>query len=603
MKTLLFAALFSTLALASCNYEPSKEIFTDLKKPSGEGLSINLNDYPNKNIEVKTSISIYYTITNLSREVLGTQITIDGIPVFNTNSLSGSIWIQVGQLTSGVHVLRVEALLRSGTGSLADKFAGEAILLWTERNLYVDHNVPDDPSDPNAIHITAVDEVNNTIQVRWNKYSSFNFQQYRLRRTDYNELGQITGTWDFSPITDQNKLSLVDTTYLYGRSAYTITLTADEGKMYESPPFEINYVFDPAMSATVSLDGDVSVKWHSLSRFKYNFRNYTISFQRRTNSSIQYLDSFVKTDANDTTVSFQVPNFKLGQSVQIQLAYNGKVYWVYKNVETRISPGTFFPYIAQYANLHYDVTTQHFYANTFDYGFPRINKINQDGVRVDSASMYFQSWALGTDVPFAVGTAGQKSYKIDLVTMDAQLMPSVPTVDNVLNVSDNMRMFCARVDNQTTMVYDEGGQSLLAPTTLGGSYISADGNYTLLSSDIYKFNGTTFDLWATPRPGIGIWYGVRLGDPKLVLLTYFDRMDVYDLEAKSVVNSTSNFHTYCNFDPVSQKLGCNLDDLFVILNSDLTQYKSMIKDPNVRFFLLNETVLCSGSQIKLSDIP
>lgn len=603
MKTPLFAPLLSTIVIASsCNYEPSKEVFTSLQEPTGEGLSINLNNYPNKDIEVKKEMYITYTIQNLGRPIIGTQITIDGTPVYSTNDLSGYISISPGQWSTGVHVLRVEALLQSGTGSLAEKFAGERIILWTERNLHVDHDVPDDPSDPNALFITSVEEVDNTIVVHWNKYSKFNFTAYYILRSDYDENGALRGTYNFNGIEDPEQTSVIDPSYLYGRSTYQVNLYAD-GKNYTSPPFEYNRSFDPKIEASVDFNGDLSLKWSSIGSLSKNFLTYSLSVSRKMGNTGGYIGSFLKADAKDTTLTLHVPDFKLGQWLSVRLDYLSTSNWIAKTVSARVAPGEPFAFIGPFANLHYDVTTDHFYANMFDYGQPRINKIDKNGVSVDSASMYFQSWAFATDVPFAVGTAGQRSYKIDLVTMDSELMPSVPTIDNVLNVSDNMRMFYARVNDQTTMIYNQAGQTLLAPTTLGGSYISADGNYTLLSSDIYKFNGTTFDVWSTPRPGVAIWYGVRMGDPKLVLLTYFDRMDVYDLETKSVVNSTSNFHTYCNFDPVSQKFGCNLDDLFVILNSDLTQYKSMIKDRNVRFFLLNETVLCSGSQIKLSDIP
>ena len=123
---------------------------------------------------------------------------------------------------------------------------------------------------------------------------------------------------------------------------------------------------------------------------------------------------------------------------------------------------------------------------------------------------------------------------------------------------------------------------------------------------MYRFNETTFVNWAP-------WFTYHLksvsflpGDPSKIIIGETAQIRRYNLDTNSYELTSSEYTGPCNFDPVTEKVGCLNGNQFVILNvEDFQLIKSMPVQGNAGlFYLLNGKVICSsGTQIELSDIP
>jgi hypothetical protein len=601
-RFLVITCIGLTSLVSSCNYESEGIVITDVKPPSLDGITIDLNNSTESVIQLKQKTTFTYTVITNGKQLISSKVYLKSSLIWSTSSVTTSFTLDPELLATGSYNLRIEVLIASETGSLADKLGAEAIIIWADKTVIVDNEIPADPSDPNAVAIVSVENIDNTIKISWNKYNKFNFEQYQISRLDYDENGNNFRIEELMAITDQEQNSTNDHSYLSGKSAYVVTLRA-AGKTYKSPEFNYEHPYKPALLSEINSTGDVTIKWTSAKALKSNLFMYRLEIVSYSGQFTQIVP-FDKYDAEDTVVNTNIPNFFLGDYREIRLKIFVKPDESYpKLLKSPLRLGREFPVFSTFPQIHFDVITQSYYANMFFLGqYPRLNRISADGIRIDSIQDIFQSVAFANGSPKAVGVFNSKSYKIDLQTMNATDITNFPMIDPVYAVSKDLKIVGFNPD-EGVKVFSESGQSLLTAGFVGGEpMISPDGNFVTASNRFYKFNGSTYDIWS-------FWTGYQsnsmcyLDDNNTVIIGYSNKIVKYNLQAKSEELTTTTFRGPCNFDPISKKIGCRTTNKFVVLNpADLSLVKSIEVNDNGIYYLLNETILCPGAQIKLSDI-
>jgi hypothetical protein len=573
-----------------------------VKPPSLDGITIDLNNSTESVIQLKQKTTFTYTVITNGKQLISSKVYLNSNLIWSTSSVTTSFTLDPELLNTGSYNLRIEVLIASETGSLADKLGAEAIIVWADKTVMVDNEIPDDPSDPNAVAIVSVENIDNTIKISWNTYNKFNFEQYQISRLDYDDNGNNSRIEEIKTISDPEQNSTTDHSYLSGKSAYVVTLKA-AGKTYKSPEFNYQHPYKPSLFSEINSNGDVTIKWTSAKELKNNLFMYRVEIVSYSGQFTQIVP-FEIYDAEDTIVNTNIPNFFLGDYREIRLKLFVKPDESFpKLLKTALRFGSEFPVFSTVPQIHFDVFTKSYYANMFFLGqYPRLNKISVDGVHIDSVQDVFQSVAFASGSPIAVGVFNSKSYKINLQTMNATEITNFPMIDPVYAVSNDVKIVGFN-PNEGVKVFSESGQSFLTAGFVDGvPMISPDGNFVKASNRFYKFNGATFDSWS-------FWTGYQsnsmcyLDDNNTVIIGYSNKIVKYNLQTKSEELTSTAFRGPCNFDPVSKKIGCRTTNKFVVLNpADLSLFKSIDVNDNGIYYLLNETILCPGAQIKLSDV-
>jgi hypothetical protein len=606
-----FLVLLLAVLISGCDYKLEKTVVTNIQQPPLDEFSINLNSYPSGSIELKQLTTFTYSVNIGDRPVSQVGIKVDGsmlgVTILNNNSFS----VDPAVLSTGSHTLEIGIVAQSGTGSLADLAGAEFITVLLERILVVDHTIPTDPDDPNSVKITSIENVNGTLKITWNPYDNFNFQSYTINRVDYDDEldpSHATQYVTVATITDATGTSVNDQYFLYGRSVYTITLTAD-GKTFTSPPVEYEYDFKQAITGELDIKGNLKLKWTSIKKFINNINNYHVILDGPLIPTP--LPTYDIYSATDTTLEVSVDAI-LGYQVRARLFTNTG--GTSKIVEVYVNTGDPFPNFDTNNGVHFDETTASYYLVSTN---QRIWKVDDQGTPVDSTADTYDRVVYARNLPFAVATKNEKSFKIDLITMSSTALPDVPDL-TPLSVSDNLRIAGFHKQNFVTLsgTYTQAGDTLFCCDATGqkDGYVTPDGAYTVMADRIYKNSGIKSDYYGQ-FDTYGRLSTMFIDDPPVVTMADLNRIYKYNLETKTEVFSKSDVTGPCNYDPVSDKLGCTRknSNMFVILNAnDLSVYKTLPVYPvsfqptdqtHTFYYLWNGNIICPKAQVKLSDIP
>jgi hypothetical protein len=590
-------------ALLSCDFEPDGELFTTVDRASLDGLTIDLANYPEQEIQLKSETMFLYSIETQNKQLLETRVLLDDAIIWISSQPGGSFHLDPAEMETGSYKLRIEFAVTAGTGSLADKLGAEIIYVWTERTILVDNDIPESPDDPNAIAITKVENADYSIKISWEAYTRFNFEKYEVIRRDYDENGNPAGG-RIIPVqsSDPNYTNVFDHEYLGGKSEYSIKLYA-AGKTYTSPPFEYEHPYKPGLNYEIKADGNVTITWRSLSALKNNFLECRLEVRDFSGGLTQTV-AFEFPTVSDTSVTFMPENFKFGRTKQLRLIIYSSFYQNYysKVHLSQMKHGDSFPFFFAYSfPLHFNVNTRKYYYLT-KYG--RLQVADANGQPLDSLSEIYNTLKINNSI--GIGTSNGKRYRINLETMESEGEITLP--DGTLHGLSN--------DNKVLIGNSEGGKVVtlegeelfsIEPSIFPGyKGISPGGEYVLSSPWIYRFNGTVFEQWGSWNPFDVLSVSFSLSEPSKVIFGEEEKIRKYNIETKASELTTTAYLGPCNLDPVTNKLGCLNGDQFVILNAeDLQLHRALPVSENAGdFFLLNGKVICSaGMQIDLSDIP
>lgn len=603
MKASHFVIALAALAL-SCNYEPDGVVFTEVSKPSVTGISVDLNMPVNSPYQLVQPTTFTYSINTGGKQLIRSDVFLNGTKVTTSSSPSVTFTVNPADLPTGTHALHIEVVFASGSGSLADVVGAEVIVVLMDRSLVVDHVIPGgsgpgSPGNDEPFVLKSVKNVNNTIEVSWSKYSKFNFQNYKIKRTDFNDAGVIVGGAELGPFNDANQTSVEDHSYLFGKSTYTITLTA-ANQEYSPPSIDFNHKYRPRLFTNLKVNGDGTVKWTSMKELSGNLGYYEIRIVNTSGGSDPPI-TFTKYTATDTSVSFSIPGIKFGSYRTIRL-------WLYSKspllsprmIEQTAFVGNSFPVF--FEKLGFDITTKTYYGNVLSKDVVRFMKIGTNGERLDSINKSYESFAVSQGSPFAIANdINNKPFRIDLKDMTETALTNFPDL-NVYKVSGDGKILARDIAMGTTVFSQDGVVLTRFPSPDATSSISADGLHVANFMSFYKFDGTTFERHMARHTFENSTLSFIQEAPARVVIGYINRLEVYDLDAKTS-EQTLTYTGPCSIDPVSKKIGCLTGGKFVVLNpGDLSIYKQVNAQAGTYHFF-NESIICNGAILKLSDIP
>lgn len=588
----------------SCNYEPDGIFITKLEPPSTTGISITLDSYDGDQILLNKLTKFDYRIITNGKSLIESRVYFNNQAIWTSSNIASSFELNPESMTSGSYILRIEAELVSGSGSMAEKLGAEIIKIITEKTVIVDNDIPDEPTDPDAIAIVSVENYEGTIKISWNRYNKSNFQHYVVSRNDIDENGVVINSINFNIITDANQIFINDYSYLWGRSIYYVTLAA-ANKTYKSPGFSYEHPYKPVLFTEISNQGDVKILWPSISSIQNNFGGYKLDIMDDSGGIIQ-TTTFEKTNVIDTVVVTNIPNFKFGKFYKLKLSiysyinpFNPKI------IIGSLNYGDPFPDIVPLPPPQFNLVSNNYLCITryVVNWSPRLSRLSSTGMKLDSLERSYESIAIASKAQLAAGVSNGKTYLIDLEKMEEIKSIDVALL-SVYGISNDATLL--GFDNiEGVKVYSSNGQSLLTMGFIGDlNSISPDGRYITGSNKIYKFNGISYDFWSFFNAYGYTNISYLDHDPTRMIISYPNRVVLFNLETKSEEQVNNNFIGPCNYDPLSKKIGCRSSNSFVVLNPyDLSLHLSIDVSSNNNYFLLNETLICSGASIKLSELP
>lgn len=191
----IFLLIFTTLIiLSNCAYEFSEDSFIEISQKTPTA-SISLNDLSdNQTFYVPTKIIFNYNGNNkhLLYEI---KIHIDNVKIKSSTINSGDFNINTESLEDGNHILKVEYIFSSGSGSLADVSGVEAYIKTEEYNFTVDKSLPE------TVTLKTAEIIDGSIYLSWEPISKLNFDSAMLIITN-------NGNKSYYEMTKQELLNL-----------------------------------------------------------------------------------------------------------------------------------------------------------------------------------------------------------------------------------------------------------------------------------------------------------------------------------------------------------------------------------------------------------
>ncbi|MFI1772616.1 hypothetical protein [Thalassobellus citreus] len=170
-KILLIFTILITLS--NCNYEFSEDSFIEVSEKNPTA-AINLKDLSeNQIIYVSTKINFNY-IGNNKHLLYEIKIYIDNVEIQTSTINTGDFIIDAESLEDGNHILKIEYIFSSGSGSLADVSGVEAYIKTEEYNFIIDK------SPPETVVMKSAEIIDGSLYVTWNPISKRNFDKAKL---------------------------------------------------------------------------------------------------------------------------------------------------------------------------------------------------------------------------------------------------------------------------------------------------------------------------------------------------------------------------------------------------------------------------------------
>lgn len=204
---------------------------------------------------------------------------------FLFQQLSGSFSYDPPLMT-GFQTLKMQVVIRSGTGSLADRLESEFIVFERSWVLWIDTNPPD------VLNFTTIRPDKGSLKLEWPKYSRLNFKNYRINK--------ISGTnYTSFMINDPDSSFFYDKAYVGGEVSYQLLVEAknnsSSGDSFVSYRDEIPVMIKTEMGSLP----EPSLKiFFSSSRYPANVDHYEV--YENSDSSTPGTLIFTTTNPKDT---------------------------------------------------------------------------------------------------------------------------------------------------------------------------------------------------------------------------------------------------------------------------------------------------------------
>ena len=221
----------------------------------------------------------------------------------------------------GVHQIKIEFLVPTGSGSLADKFGAEYFAIEKQFPAYIDNREPVNPPELGAISL-----VNTRPVLKWNKYEYYNFQDYRIYRKFLN----VNTDSLLAVIKNRNITEYADSTYLGGNVQYKIELAAKSKKL-SSPYSNFEGSIATLSSPAIISNNHIQLTW-SRCEYDANFEYYEIRKGIENLAGIVSYQSLVKIYDIDST-DFVDRNAEFGRPLNYQLFLGNEKLSINSNIQ------------------------------------------------------------------------------------------------------------------------------------------------------------------------------------------------------------------------------------------------------------------------------
>ena len=152
------------------------------------------------------------------------------------------IRVPTAEIADGLYRLVLQAVAASGTGSLADVYGRETVVVETERTVAVD-NAP-----PTPVAVRSLAAEGGLLTVRWGRYPRRNFQGYRLYRLGASGTRTLVTSTD-----DVGATAWADSLFIGGGAAFVVETLAGGRRVsgapataqFEPPGFVEGAALDP----------------------------------------------------------------------------------------------------------------------------------------------------------------------------------------------------------------------------------------------------------------------------------------------------------------------------------------------------------------------
>ncbi len=245
---------------------------------------------------------------NYSLDLQGKQIDsiicmLDSTILFiDNNNNRKFIRLNSEQFSDGIHCIKfiIKMRVKSGNGSLADRFNREYFKVVSEQKFYI--NIVN--YLPNPIQIQQMGVESGYLTIRWPKYSKQNFQEYRIY---YGYSGYLVKT-----INDCSITMYQDSLFLGGLCRYRIDIKVAD-KIVQG--IERNYSDEyPDINFISQVDSHkIEIKWNT-SKYYAAYNKYILFRRIKYNASNEIYETY---NINDTTFIDSI--FIFGTQIQYRL--------------------------------------------------------------------------------------------------------------------------------------------------------------------------------------------------------------------------------------------------------------------------------------------
>lgn len=226
-----FSILLPVLMFTACDLSPAGDHYVEVDQPEeNPDATFTITPNPDTLIYIFSNMTFNVTpqIGNRIMRQLNVYIDQEWYKSENVHRFS----IDPNDFETGIHLLEIEIIFSSGTGSLSDIVGAENYITSFTREVYMDAQIPE-PVDINSVIINE----NGRLSITWNKFESVKFEKYVLFRTlelDYNMT-----IYDTVEIFDMHQNYWIDSTVIYGKATYFIKLYAHQTEPLPGQPGSI----------------------------------------------------------------------------------------------------------------------------------------------------------------------------------------------------------------------------------------------------------------------------------------------------------------------------------------------------------------------------
>ncbi|HEX5171501.1 MAG TPA: hypothetical protein VFW11_20125 [Cyclobacteriaceae bacterium] len=431
-------------------------------------------------------------------------------------------------LSYGSHQLELIQVIKSGTGSFADKLDAESATYTATFVLIIDDYV----YNPNM----SIEATNGTIELKWNAYARGDFKAYEIRK--YESRTGSNDPYRKLIVTDQQQVVLQDTTHAGGACTYVFLVDCG-AKVYRSENYPVNFPYEPDMHLTKLAGGKARLTWN-----KTQFFNNISSIKVSATASGVSIFNADYLPADQTSVEMDY-NVLFGQVTNFTIELSGKVDR-YEFPTDRISVSkalTYWTEISPFSDILYNQREDAYYITLASNpgGVYRLDKdLHVTDTLLFETFSFTESFNLiqspdGNHIyvlnDFWVHELGQNPLHIEQSYFTGDTF--APSIEqNFAATNNNFILFRNR--SAVKVVDFRGRRTLVSVSPATASSISADGKYFVNGADLYEFDGNVF-IPASTLPYTDIQFLHFIDSDDRLFIATSDKAIVYDHINQAVI--------------------------------------------------------------------